>query len=424
VAVEDNIAAGHRDAAFFFFTSGPIEEGLGRMGFLASNLPERLQVNNVKSPKENLPRGRMTLNYLPLASCKGNTAFASGIGIVVRFHSPPVTRSIIENCTIWRTRTGVRMLYSDNIHLRNLRLIGGDSKSAQTGVYQGSEAIGGTVYENLHIEGFATGISVSDIVAKQQVIDGGYFDNHVNIAIALAYTREGPRRVDEIKGAIRFGPSSERDIALAVNFDAFYSRDPNVLFAPNAVHLDTPKYPHRQLYYPDQGADQVPLKTVATGKFRSAASGHVPPELIGKTNRELWQKYGLAIAGAVAPADAATDPKIDALIGTPATHQPAWVLHNVYSPKLEGYRPICSQPGQVNKVGLKTSPVDLRPGWNLVSQKVNDQLCAFLVFGGAARPGYVDKKSLGYQGKENAKPQKDAANKEAKPKPSDKPRSM
>jgi hypothetical protein len=417
VAVEDNIAAGHRDAAFIFFTSGLIEEGLGRMGFLASNLPESLRVNNVKSPKENLPPGRMTLNFLPLASCKGNIAFASGVGILVRFHSPPVTRSLIDNCTIWRTRTGVRMLYSDNIHLRNLRLIGGDSKSAQTGVYQGSEAIGGTIYENLHIEGFATGLSVSDIVAKEQVIEGGYFDNRVNIAIALAYTREGRRRVDEIKGAIRFGPSSERDIALAVNFDAFYSRDPNVLFAPNAVHLDTPKYPKKQLYYLDQGADHVPLKTVATGKFRPAATGHVPQELIGKTNQELWQKYGLAIAGAVAPADAVTDPKIDALIGAPATYQPAWVLHNVYSPKLERYRPICTQPGQAKKAILETSPVDLHAGWNLVPQKVNEQLCSFLVFGGAVRPGYVDKKGPGYQGKDNAKPQKDPANKDAKPRP-------
>jgi hypothetical protein len=417
VAVEDNIAAGHRDAAFFFFTSGLIEEGLGRMGFLASNLPESLRVNHVKSPKEKLPPGRMTLNFLPLASCKGNIAFASGSGILVRFHSPPVTRSLIDNCTIWRTRTGVRMLYSDNIHLRNLRLIGGDSKNAQTGVYQGSEAIGGTVYENLHIEGFATGISVSDIVAKRQVIDGGYFDNRVNIAIALAYTREGPARVDEIKGPIQFGPPSERDIALAVNFNAFYSRDPNVLFAPNAVQLDTPKYPKKQVYYPEQRSDHVPFKTVASGKFRPAASGHVPEELIGKSNQELWQEYGLALAGAVAPADAVTDPKIDGLIGRPVTYRPAWVLHNVYSPRMAAYRPICTQPGQAKKIGLATSPVDLHPGWNLVRQRVDDQLCSFLVFGGAARPGYVDKKGTGYQSKENPKPLKDPAKKDAEAKP-------
>ena len=108
----------------------------------------------------------------------------------------------------------------------------------------------------------------------------------------------------------------DRDIALAVNYDGFYTRDPNILFAPHIVQIDTPKYSKKQLYFMDQGADFVPLKNVATGKFRSAARGHVPDDLIGKTSRDLWQKYGLAIAGAVAPDDAATAPLLCAgLIG-------------------------------------------------------------------------------------------------------------
>jgi hypothetical protein len=391
VAVEDNIAAGHRDAAYFFFTSGLIEEGLGRRGFLVANLPERLRVNNVKSPKEKQPAGRMTLNYLPLLSCKGNTAFASGLGIMIRFHTPPVTWSVVEDCTIWRTRIGVRIAYSDNVHLKNLRLIG-DCKNAQTGISQGSEAIGGTVYENLHVEGWATGLAVGDIVARSQVIQGGYYDNEVNIALALAYTRAGTGRVDEIKGAIRFGPNSKRDIALRVNYDAFYTRDPNLLFFPNVVRIDTEKYPKQQLYYPDQAADYVPLKTVASGKFRSPATGHVPEELIGKTNRELWEKYGLAVAGGVAPADARTAPRIEGLIGKPSTYRPGVILYNVYSPGLEGYRPNWAVAGQVKKARAKAPPVDLRRGWNLVTQKGDGEMRSFLVYGGADRPRYTDKK--------------------------------
>src|SRR5207244_1087521 len=142
---------------------------------------------------------RMTVNYLPLLSCKGNTAFASGLGMVIRFHTPPATESVVEGCTIWRTGIGIRILYSDNIRLKDLRLIGG-GKDSQAGVSQGSEAIGGTVFDNLHVEGWATGLAVSDIVAKSQVVRGGYYDNDVNIALALAYTRAGAGRVDEIKG--------------------------------------------------------------------------------------------------------------------------------------------------------------------------------------------------------------------------------
>jgi hypothetical protein len=391
VAVEDNVAAGHRDAAYFFFTSGLIEEGLGRRGFLVDNVPEKLRANNVKSPKEKQPADRMTLNFLPLLSCKGNTAFASGLGMVIRFHSPPVTSSVVEDCTVWRTGTGIRILYSDNIHLKNLRLIG-EGKLAQAGVSQASEAIGGTVYENLHVEGWATGLAVSDIVARSQVIQGGYYDNDVNIALALAYTREGTGRVDEIKGPIRFGPHGQRDVALRVYYDAFYSRDPNVLFFPNVVRIDTEKYPRRQLYYPDQAADYVPLKTEASGKFRSSAKGHVPDELIGKTNRELWQKYGLAVAGVVAPVGTTTDPRIEGLVGEPSTYRPGLVLYNVFSAKLEGYRPNYTEAGQGKKATPEVRPVDLQRGWNLVTQKSHDELRSFLVFGGADRPGGTGKK--------------------------------
>jgi hypothetical protein len=311
--------------------------------------------------------------------------------MIIRFHEPPVVETVVEDCTVWRTGTGVRILYSDNIRLRNLRLIG-DAKIANKGVDQGSEAIGGAVYENLDVEGWATGLAVSDIVAKSQVILGGYYDNKVNIALALAYTREGTGRFDEIKGPIRFGPNSERDISLGVFYDAFYSRDPNVLFFPNVVRIDTEKHPKQQLYYTDQGADYVPLKTEASGKFRSSAKGHVPDELIGKTNRELWDKYGLAIGGVVAPAGAKTDPKVDGLLGEPLTPRAGLVLHNAFSAKLEGYRPICSEPGQVKKTPPDAPPVDLQRGWNLVTQKLGDDVRSFLVFGGADRPGGAYKK--------------------------------
>jgi hypothetical protein len=356
----------------------------------------------------------MTLNYLPLLSCKGNTAFASGLGIVLRFHSPPVTESVVEDCTVWHTRIGVRILYSDNIRLKNLRLIGG-GKDAQAGVSQGSEAIGGTVYENLRVEGWATGLAVSDIVARSQVIQGGYYDNDVNIALALAYTREGAGRVDEIKGAIRFGPNGRRDVALRVSYDAFYPRDPTVLFFPNVVRIDTEKYPKQQLYYPDQGADYVPLKAEASGKFRPSARGHVPDELIGKTNRELWERYGLAIAGGVAPAGARTDPRIEGLVGEPSACRPGLVLHNVFSPKLEGYRPNFTEAGRAGKATAEVRPVDLRRGWNLVTLKVKDEVRSFLVFGGADRPGYADKKG-GYP-KDGGPEPKGPPKKDARPGP-------
>src|SRR5262249_27237383 len=127
-------------------------------------------------------------------------------------------------------------------------------------------------------------------------------------------------------------------------------------------------------------------------KFRSSAKGHVPEELIGKTNRELWEKYSLAIAGGVAPAEARTDRKVEGLIGKPSTYRPGLILYNVYSPKLEGYRPNWAVAGQVKKAPTESGPVALRRGWNLVTHKGDSEVRSFLVFGGADRPKYTDKK--------------------------------
>jgi hypothetical protein len=48
----------------------------------------------------------------------------------------------------------------------------------------------------------------------------------------------------------------------------------------------------------------------------------------------------------------------------------------------------------------------LRAGWNLVSQKINDQVRSFLVYGGAAKPAY-DKKPGSYGPDEKPKPGKE-----------------
>jgi hypothetical protein len=137
--------------------------------------------------------------------------------------------------------------------------------------------------------------------------------------------------------------------------------------------------------------------------------------LIGKTNRELWEKYGLALAGGVAPAGARTDPRIEGLVGAPSTYRPGLVLYNVFSPKLEGYRPICTLPGQVRKTTPEVRPVDLRRGWNLVTQKVNDEVRSFLVFGGADRPGGTGKK--GAYPRDEGPGSKELPKKDAKPEP-------
>jgi hypothetical protein len=121
--------------------------------------------------------------------------------------------------------------------------------------------------------------------------------------------------------------------------------------------------------------------------------GSVPEELIGKTNRELWDRYGLAIAGCVAPADAKREPRIHGLIGSQARYpQPEIISYPLESEKLEGFAFVCFGPGK--KVVAEAEPTDLRPGWNLLSLTVDENRRSFLVYGGkaaATNKGYGKK---------------------------------
>jgi hypothetical protein len=55
-------------------------------------------------------------------------------------------------------------------------------------------------------------------------------------------------------------------------------------------------------------------------------------------------------------------------------------------------------PGKDKQSALEARPVDLQPGWNLLTQKVKEDVRSFLVFGGSARPGYGDKGKGSYSG--------------------------
>ena len=68
----------------------------------------------------------------------------------------------------------------------------------------------------------------------------------------------------------------------------------------------------------EQAADFVPLRKKverSDDKNVVSADGHVPAELLDLTNKHLWEKFGLAIAGAIAMAPRQCTPGTSALGG-------------------------------------------------------------------------------------------------------------
>jgi hypothetical protein len=385
VAVENNIAAGQASAGFIYFTRGLEQEGLGKTRFLVANLEDASWARGQKT---------VEVGQVPIRSFKGNIAFASNIGIIPRFHLGGAKdggahypgASVLQESIVWNTRIGVHVRYTHQLTLRNLRLIGNRAEKgrSQVGVLGQIEAVNDIRCENLRVDGWRVGVDVRE--SGSWVIDGGSYDNHINILVPTTIERG---RVVEIAGDIHFAGTDKEpghyDICLQSEFrTVFQGRDPNALFVPDVI-----KYQGKQLYYLEQGADFVPLRRkVEPGDKRVvSAEGNVPAELLDKTSKELWQQYGLAIAGAVAPADAVTTPRIHGLIGSPTKYpQPEVLRHQVASKQLEGFQLVCY--GTDKKKVAESSPTDLRKGWNLLTLMVEGSRRSFLVYGGeTVQPG-------------------------------------
>jgi hypothetical protein len=389
VVVENNISAGNGHAGFFYHTMGLVQDGLGRMRFSAANLQDASWARGYDS---------VNVGDVPIRSFKGNVAFASHIGCAMRYQLVGNSkfggprnpgRSVLEDSLVWNSNYGVRIQYSERITLRNLRLIGNpQAKNSICGVMGSNEGIVGLRYENLYVEGWNTGINVKE--SSDHVIEGGYFNNFVNIFVPMPLSRN---RIVDIKGDVRFGTLSEKLLSGRQQYDIFLEsdygqllqgdyrgRNPNMLFAPIITRMDTVRYQGRQLYFPEQAADHVP--------FSEKAGGSLPQELIGKTNQEMWNRYGLAIGGTLAPADAHQEPRIHGLVGGPAHYHRELEANCINSKELQGCRLALSDN---HKHTVASTTVNLRPGWNLVPMEVDGATQSLLVFGGEAKR--YDKKS-------------------------------
>lgn len=373
VEVENNVAAGQRNTGFVFFTEGLLEEGLGSRRFPTTNLPDR-----------SWGRGQATVEvgHVPIRLFRNNTVFASGMGIMTRFHLIGVKhpgRSVLEGGVIWNTRIGIRPLYSHRITLRNMRLI--NRGYIFDGISGAPEETGEMIYENLHVEGWGIGLAVP--LEGSQRIEGGYYDNKKNILISTPF---GPGRTIEIN-KVRFGTSSGKEqwnILMGSNFSNHFGHGPgprgiNLIFEPNATFLQEVSYEGQQLYYPEQASDYVPFKPGVV------APRNVPRELIGKTNQEMWEKYGLALAGMVAPRDAHTAPGIRGLIGSRAKYPLALTLLSgaqVNNP--DRYKLVVRDAkGRIGAAWLRP---EFHPGWNILTREFEGRRRSFLIYNGQWPP--------------------------------------
>jgi hypothetical protein len=379
VEVEGNIAAGHRAAAFIFFTASSEAE------FDAANLTDP----TLAAGHTHLPVG-----LVPLRLVKDNTAFASASGLETWFHLTNATagQSRIEGFTAWNTHRPMFIPYTGRTTIEDAVLIGSLSNPGGTGISR-NDVTNDITYRNVHLNGFEVGISAP--VRRGTRIEGGHFESV--IAIKISTTQHHNRTVD-----ITTDPATGADpefVTLTTErlrgrtqWDIFMDGTPAVkhndietLFARDIVRLGTIRLNGKQLYYHKQAADFVPFPT--SGEVPGELLSLIPPELVGKTNQELWDQYGLAPAGIISPADAIEVERINGLVGDPAVYPPELErLSPKYTNQLASYELVYIN-GDGDLVHDATRQ-DLREGWNLVTREIHRMPRTFFVFGDTEAPTF------------------------------------
>ncbi len=285
---------------------------------------------------------------VPLKQFSGNTAFADGDGLETWFSlldfstaqlatiakDPKASlQTVISNFNVWNTGggTGIFDPYTNSLAFRNVTVLGAlNNTNPNTTAFNRNDVTENLSYTDVNVQGWGIGINAP--INGVNTILGGTFNNLKSIYISTA---NDPGRVVNIadNGAgdpIKFPDNltttttttttatstvngkavttkttktvvsdpQQYDIFLQSNFNPKLE-DITTLFNPDVIKLGTVTFKGQQLYYDEQAADFVPFPAPAN---TDPTKGLVPPsQLVGLTNQQIFDQYGLAIGGILAP---------------------------------------------------------------------------------------------------------------------------
>ena len=387
VSVMNNIVAGQRGEAYVFYALGLNQSGLGVTGIPIDDLVDSSWV------PANWPYSTVDVDSVAIRLFKGNIAFASGMGLALRYTKPAMP-NVIQDFTAFDVATGVESFYTTDTIFKDVTLIG-DVDAPHGTAFANSDVTHDITYDHVTAVGWDIGIATPND-GRSDII-GGEFDDVTGILVQPAIRSN---HIVNITGA-QFGTLSAAALGARQQLDVdavdeFLAAAGDVTklyddgdLRPGAITIDG-----QQVYFPEQAADYVPFSSSTTGGVP------VPAEFIDKTNAQLFAEYGLTIGGYVVPLSAsASNPRINALLGsplTPATHlqltsakyvegnNPYFLSYGYYNPS----EPIADIYGN-NVLVQESTPTPLQNGWNLITRTILGATTTLLIYGDNIPPTFV-----------------------------------
>lgn len=284
VAVVGNVSAGNQAHAFAFYTRG-LYEGAAQRQFPAANLAD-----------PSIAQGKPTIDVadVPVTNFRDNEGYASSVGLLVRYHLRDVTHgqsSTFEESQFWNNTTGVNLLYTQNTVLRELTVFRIPDSTHTYGV-TADTIESNIVYDNLTVSGYHTGIEMPRWGTN--VVIGGHFNNTYHDILL-------PTAVWHDRDVLITGLTGTPKITFFEDLRPIPNNYASLYFVKDRVVLDFGPFADQQVYYWRQQANLVPFPEPRPD---------VPPAYVGKTNQYLWDNYGMALSGAIAPRNTYTLPYI------------------------------------------------------------------------------------------------------------------
>jgi G8 domain len=400
VTVTNNVASGQRHAGFVFFPTGLNQKGLGITTIPGNELPASYGAN---------PSLMYTDNDVPLLKFQGNVAFADQDGYESWFslqNTKLKVRTVIQDFTVFdMTQDAIFTPYTSDVTFKNVTVRtpvnwAGVYTGPMNTAFQRNDLTSDFIYDHVTATNFAVGIS-APVVGNNTII-GGTFNNLQNIAVT---TTNSDTRVLNINDAgpgdpVHFldslttaqngqqVPMKQYDIYLQANWQPLFD-DITRNFAPDIIKIGLVSHNGQQVYFKEQAANYVPypdanfIASNPNSSHGPVAAPWVPAALQNMTNQQLWNTFGIAIGGAVAPLNSVPDPLINGIVGPATQYAPPNYLWSAkwFDSRKAAYYPIYSywNPGTNSYVYVDESRTDshgnhlfpatpLVGGWNVITR--------------------------------------------------------
>ena len=296
VAVIDNIAAGHAQAGFIYFTNSTKDQ------FDAVNLTD-----------PSLAAGHLAIpvGAAPLKQFSGNTTLTSRTGLEMWFHQTlmPDGQTFIDHFTSWNSRDGgIELHYVGQVTIRDAVLVGNMNEFRGLGIFS-NHITSDITFLNNRIEGFEKGIVTPP--RRTNSIIGGTINAIMGIYIEGA---NDTIRTLNVVGSINFKSASlaqrrgiQQYSVYATGEIDYVHRRLAAMLSPDRIRFSRNNFTLAALYFPEQAAGYVPFPA-------DEATGFVPDEYLDLTNQQLRQRFGVSLSGGFPPSDVITPTGYRALL--------------------------------------------------------------------------------------------------------------